>query len=263
VSLECQLPENSTHGTPIAANTPMGLLGAELVEGGPALVDHGAVALARAGGEVGAAHRAQAGTVGAAQPRVVDGQQNVLANHRGEVDLAVLDREGVVVLGWLLGVTLIHVDDERLIERTKAAPALPLPRHLDRPSESDVVERRNEFDVDGQLAGDRVVKRVDVQRCDRGRNGATKSRPSEQLGSVDAKKAGGHDTQFAAPVDGRLSVLVEEALRRVLDLVLAGVRRERTDRQTLTAGIDRLLQLVEEDLEASEALVEKVLGLVA
>ena len=65
---------NPTHGTPMAADTPMGLLGAELVEGGPALVDHGAVALARAGGEVGAAHRTQAGTVGAAQPRVVDGQ---------------------------------------------------------------------------------------------------------------------------------------------------------------------------------------------
>ena len=35
-----------------------------------------------------------------------------------------------------------------------------------------------------------------------------------------------------------------------------------TDRQTLTAGADRLLELVEQDLERAESLVEEVLGLV-
>ena len=38
---------------------------------------------------------------------------------------------------------------------------------------------------------------------------------------------------------------------------------DRADRQALAPGADRLLQLVEQDLEAAEALVEEVLGLVA
>ena len=37
----------------------------------------------------------------------------MLAHHRGQVDLAVLDREGVVVLGRQLGIALVDVDDER------------------------------------------------------------------------------------------------------------------------------------------------------
>ena len=190
--MECRA--ETTRGTPID-------MGAELVEGGPALVDHGAVALARAGGEVGAAHGAQARTVGPAQPRVVNRQQDVLANHRCQVDLPVLDGERFIVLGWVLGVTLIDVDDERLGERPQTAPALAVPGHLDRPGDSDVVESRVELEFDGQLTGDRVVKRVNVQWGDFGRNDAMKARLSEQLGSVDAEKAGGHDTSLPRRAD--------------------------------------------------------------
>src|SRR5690606_30197612 len=58
------------------------------------------------------------------------------------------------------------------------------------------------------------------------------------------------------------ALLVEESLGGVVDLDLAGVRRRRADREALPAGADRLLQLVEQDLEAPEPLVEEVLGLV-
>ena len=44
---------------------------------------------------------------------------------------------------------------------------------------------------------------------------------------------------------------------------VAGVRGDGADRQPLAPGGDGLLQLVEQDLEAAEALVEEVLGLVA
>ena len=59
-------------------------------------------------------------------------------------------------------------------------------------------------------------------------------------------------------------VLVEEALGGVLffDAVHRRVVDGSTDRQTLTAGAHRLLELVEQDLERAESLVEEVLGLV-
>jgi hypothetical protein len=48
----------------------------------------------------------------------------------------------------------------------------------------------------------------------------------------------------------------------LLDVVVQRHRR-RTDRQPLATGAHRLLQLVEQDLEAAETLVEEVLRLVA
>src|SRR5262245_27958034 len=61
-----------------------------------------------------------------------------------------------------------------------------------------------------------------------------------------------------------LPVLVEEPLRGVLFLLgVAGRQRGGADREPLPSGTDGLLQLVEQDLEAAEALIEEVLGLVA
>ena len=61
----------------------------------------------------------------------------------------------------------------------------------------------------------------------------------------------------------RSPVLVEEPLRGVVLLVDVALRqRHRSDRQALTSCADRLLQLVEQDLEAPESLIEEVFGLV-
>lgn len=58
------------------------------------------------------------------------------------------------------------------------------------------------------------------------------------------------------------ALLVEEPLGGVVDLDLSRLERRGPDRQALASGAHGLLQLVEEDLEAAEALIEEVLGFV-
>ena len=79
--------------------------------------------------EVGAARRAQAGAVGPAQRGVGDAEQDVLADHRGQVELAVLDRErvGIDRRRPCIGVALVDVDDQRSRRAAQAAPARVVP----------------------------------------------------------------------------------------------------------------------------------------
>ena len=87
---------------------------------------------------------------------------------------------------------------------------------------------------------------------------ASRPRPAQQLGGVDTQRIGHDEPGYGLPV------LVEEALGRVVVVDVGSARRGA--RRSTAAGGRRatvFCELVEQDLEAAEALVEEVLGLVA
>ena len=75
---------------------------AQLVEDGPAIVDECRVAVARFDAHVLAAHGAEPGAVVATEAGFVDGEQDLLADHRTEIDLTTFDRERPIQPGRIV-----------------------------------------------------------------------------------------------------------------------------------------------------------------
>ena len=180
----------------------------------------------------------------------------------GEVDLAVLDRERVGSIGRSrrvgLGVALVR--RRRPAGRRAAAGSAGTCRpgaRSDGAGDDDVVERRVEVDVDGDVGPTRrgscdVEPRRARRPARRWRVRAGPASSSAALTEQDADGPCGHRSWSKKPLVGSSS-----------SIVVGRCGGGHADRQPLAPGADGLLQLVEQDLEAPQALVEEVLGLVA
>ena len=153
----------------------------------PVVLDLG-VALALVDVAVDAALGAEPGTVLPAQPLVVELQQRGLARHRGEIELAVDDRIGVLVDQFDL-IQLVDFGSGDFGQALQASPTRCGPRCGHGAAHDDAVVQRFEFDVDADGPVQRFVVDVEFVAGDLDRDRLGRAGLAQQFDRVDAQLA--------------------------------------------------------------------------
>lgn len=244
-----------SHPSPDWGSTPrVGL--AQSVERSPAGVTHGRGAAAGSVGEIGPALTAEPGAIVSTQRTEWQGQENVLSDHRQEVDLVSVDRVGIGVFDRAL-VELVDLDIESAAHRHETPAALTVPGRRDVSGGGDPVAQRLEPDrnIDRFVDDARIVEGNVVAR-DRHVDLFDRAGYPEEFDDVDDE---------GRPHRALPAVLVEECAAVTRTLVVVGDRFvvAHAYRQSLSSGCDGARQAIEKNLETPETLVEEVLGLVA